>query len=366
MRKKLISILLILVVFISGACRSDPAPELPGGLADPSGAAPYIPDAANTPTRFRAVFFELFDTVTIVMGYADSQQEFDYYTGVIHSELYRLHMLFDIFHEYPGVSNIRTINQNAGVAPVEVDPVIIELIQLSKQAYRSTNGSVNIALGPVLGIWHTHRNAPNPALPDMAELLAANEFTSIDDVIVDEENSTVFLRREGMSLDVGTIGKGFAIELAAHRAIDAGFESFLLNVGGDVFAANAPPGRDFWNVGVEDPNLDDQNIVDVVAASSLAVFSSGDYRRYFVVDGVSYSHLIDPQTLTPAVRYRAVTVIHPRAAYAEILSTAAFIMDLDSATALLEDYGAQAIWILDDGQTFTTPGYETLSGGSVG
>lgn len=327
----------------------------------------YLPNSSiytmATPTRFNDFFLELFNTLSIVIGYADSQEEFDYYRNIIYNELYRLHMLFDIYNEYPGINNIYTINKNAGIAPVEVDPEIIELIKISKEAYNITNGVFNIALGSVLSIWHTHRNAENPTLPSMESLLIANEFTNINDIIIDEENSTIFLRYENMSLDVGSIGKGFAIELAVGRAREAGFESFLLNVGGDVLTANGPPERGFWNVGVESPDhsLNAQSVVDVVLADNLAVFVSGDYQRFFVIDGVAYSHIINPKTLMPAYNFRSVTVLHSSAVYSEILSLAAFIMDLEDGLELMARYDAEALWILNDGQIFTSPGYVNFS-----
>ena len=312
-------------------------------------------------TRYNDFFMELFNTLTVVVGYADSQEEFNYYRDIIFNELSRLHMLFDIYNEYPGINNIYTINKNAGIAPVEVDPVIIELIQVSKYAYYITNGTLNIALGPVLSLWHDHRNKEIPTLPSVESLLMANKYTNIEDIIIDEENHTIFLRYENMSLDVGSVGKGFAIDFAFQRAKEAGFEFFLLNVGGDVLTAKGPPTRGYWNVGVENPDIGAQDVIDVVLANNMAVFVSGDYQRFFVVDGVAYSHLIDPQTLMPATKFKSVTVLHPCALYAEILSVAAFIIDLESSFELLARHNAEALWVSNDNQIFTTSGYFEFS-----
>jgi len=306
--------------------------------------------------------FEWFDTVTQVMGYAESQEEFDVYNAIIRYELQRMHQLFDIYNEYPGLNNIRTINQNAGIAPVAVDPLLIELIEISIEAYHLTDGTVNVALGPVLELWHTHRHAEIPALPAMEALQAANAYTNIQDIVVDRENGTVFLRYENMSLDVGTTGKGFALDFVVRRAQEAGFQSFLINMGGDVLTADPPPGREAWNVGIEDPG-GGAGVVDVAAVVNLAVLASGDYRRYFVVDGVAYSHLIDPETLMPATHFRSVSVIHPSAVYAEILSTAIFILEFEAGLALLAAHGAEGVWITADGEILTTPGYSRFSGG---
>jgi thiamine biosynthesis lipoprotein len=310
--------------------------------------------------RFQSLSLEFFDTLTQIIGYADSQEEFDYFVDIIYSQLRTMHMLFDIYNEFEGINNLRTINQNAGIAPIVVDNKIVELIEASIEAYHLTNGTLNIALGPVLEIWHTHRHAEVAVLPCMDALREADRFTDISAIIIDSEARTVFLPYAEMSLDVGSVAKGFALDKASAFAREAGFQSFLLNMGGDVVAADPPPGREFWNIGVEEPTLTG-GIVDAIQTSNTAVLVSGDYRRYFVVEDISYSHIIDPATLMPAQNFSAVTVIHPSATYAEILSTAVFIMDIDSGMQLLSQFGAEAIWIFRNGEIFTTPGYLQFS-----
>jgi len=348
--------------------QSEQNPPQPPTIPQPPTQLPTTPppppseNIADALTRFNSVSFEFFDTITQVIGYAESREEFDAVNALIQHELLRMHQLFDIYNEYPNLNNLRTINQNAGLAHVSVDPILIELIERSIDAYHLTNGTVNIALGPVLEIWHTHRHADTPTLPDMELLQAANTYTNIHDIVVDAENGTVFLPYENMSLDVGGIAKGFALEIVARLAQDAGFQSFLVNMGGDVIVADPPPEREFWNVGVEDP-VGETRIVDVVSVTNMAVFASGDYRRYLLIDDIPHGHIIDPDTLMPAKLFRAVSVIHPSALYAEILSTAVFIIDIDSGIELLAEHGAEGIWITDDGQAFTTPGYSRFSDG---
>ena len=326
---------------------------------------PEMPAAVleNEYQRFSEFFLDVFDTVTIVSGYAKTQEEFDYFSKeVIRAELHRLHQLFDIFNEYPEINNMRTINNNAGILPVEVDPVIIEMLKLCIEAYHMTNGVVNIALGPVIDLWRKPMAlGAEPAVPDMSILLAANKLTNIHDVIIDEEKNTVFLRYEGMLLDVGSIAKGFAVELAAQKAIDAGFDSFILTVGGDVRVASAPRSgaRDTWGVGIESP-IAAGEMIDAVFVTDTSVFSSGDFQRYFIVDGVRYHHIIDPRTLMPAVNYRSVAVIYPDGGMADVLSTAAFILDIDEAKDILANFGAEAIWVLQDGDIKATDGFNKI------
>ena len=313
-------------------------------------------DETNDYQRFREMYLDVFDTLTVVVGYAQSREQFDYFSrDVIRAELQRLHQLFDIFNEYEGINNIRTINNNAGIAPVEVDPVIIELLQLSVEAYHISGGLVNVAIGPVTNIW---RGAISEGvMPNMEDLLAAGRHTDISDIIINKEMNTVFLQHEAMSLDVGSIAKGFAVELAAQAAIAAGFDSFSLTVGGDVRVAEGPRGgdRDVWGIGVSNPEGGDR--LSAVFTTNTSIFSSGDYMRYFMADGQRFHHIIDPRTLMPADAHRMVTVVYPDSGFADILSLVAFILDTGEAKEFLADFGAEAIWMQQDGTVVTTSGW---------
>ena len=301
----------------------------------------------NNKLRFNHILsFDLFDTLTSVIGYAQSYEEFEYFTSIIYEELKHLNQLFNKFNEYQGLNNIRTINSNAGIQPVEVHPDIMSLIMTGIDAYHKTGGVVNIAIGPITSIWRKYILAGEAVLPCMDALLMANKLTNINDIIIEEENNTVFLRYEGMSLDVGSIGKGFAMELAVQKAVNAGFEAFALHVGGDVHLVGAPLSgdRDAWGIGILDPKIPGE-IADVIFAADAAVFTSGDYLRFYKVDGARYHHIIDPRTLMPAVVVSSATVVYPSSTKAEILSLAAFILGVDEGKEL----GFNAIWILPDG-----------------
>ena len=309
-------------------------------------------------TRFSYISLDLFDTLISILGYAESQEGFDYFIQYIYAELYRLHKLLDKFHEHPGINNIKTINNNAGVQPVEVHPDIIEMLMIGIEAYHTTNGAVNIAIGPVTNIWREYISANNIILPCMDKLSAAGELININDIIIDEARNTVFLRYEGMVLDVGSIGKGFAMERAAQKAINMGLESFALIVGGDARLAKGPrgEGRDNWGVGILNPDNPNE-IIDAIFAANTAVATSGDYQRFFKVDGIRYHHIIDPRTLMPANTVRSVTVIYPSSIIAENLSLAAFILDINEAKDIIAHFGAEAMWVLPDGTIITTDGF---------
>lgn len=329
-------------------------------------AVPAVTGCTGPANKYQTQFYDVFDTVTTLTGYAGSEREFQKHAQSVHGELLRLHRLFDIYNAYDGINNLKTVNDNAGISPVTVDPAILDLLELSKAACAETSGAVNAALGPVLRIWHDYRAAgladpASAALPSVDELREAARYTSIDRVVIDRENSTVFLPDSRMSLDVGAMAKGFAAQAAADLARENGFVSGTLNAGGNVCAIGSPQdGRQNWSVGVQSPEGAPEPY-DVIYISGCAAVTSGSYQRYYTVDSADYHHIIDPQTLYPATGVRAVTVVHPNSAAADILSTAAFILPYEQGRELVERSGGQAVWILADGSERCTVGYEAIS-----
>ena len=110
-------------------------------------------------TRYTTIFYDVFDTVTQVIAYCESEEEFNTQMQALHQDLIAYNQLYDIYNDYDGVVNVKTINENAGKAPVQVDDRILSMLELARQMYDLTGGKINIAMGSVLGIWHDYREA---------------------------------------------------------------------------------------------------------------------------------------------------------------------------------------------------------------
>ncbi len=310
--------------------------------------------------KYTATFLTLFDTVTTIVGFAESEEAFTQTAQAIHDDLLVYHQLFDIYNEYEGLNNLRTINDRASVSPVETDPIIIDLLLDCKEYYALTDGKVNVAMGQVLRLWHDARDASNndPAhafLPDWAALEEASQHTDLDTVVIDEEENTVFFTDPPVKLDVGAVAKGWAAQKAAEKAP----EGLLISVGGNVCAtgpkdASGTP----WVVGVDDP--DGSAYLHTLNITSGNLVTSGDYQRYFLVDGKVYHHIIDPETLYPSTYWRSVTVLCEDSGLADALSTALFLLPLEEGQALLEKTGAEAMWVDAQGQEYFSPGFESF------
>jgi thiamine biosynthesis lipoprotein len=326
---------------------------------------------ARTETkRYQAEFLSLFDTVTTIVGYSDSEEHFRDFAEEMRGKIEEYHRLYDIYNDYEGISNVKTINDNAGIAPVKVDSKIIDMLQFAMDEYEATGGTVNVALGSVLKIWHDYRDAglgdPESAeLPPMEALQEAARHTDIGNVIIDEAASTVFIKDPLLRLDVGAVAKGYAAEQVAQYFEGQGVKSLLLSIGGNVRAIGEKlvpdsAGEKRWNIGIQNPDKlsPDTEIMNVLI-EGLSVVSSGIYERYYVVGGEQYHHIIDPATLMPADYFAQVTILCRDSGRGDALSTAVFNMPLEQGRALVDSLeGVEAAWVMKDGSIAYSDGFE--------
>lgn len=328
--------------------------------------------------KFSTYFMDSFDTVTTLIGYCEDEETFNEQAQFAHDVMLYLHKLYDRYNSYEGLVNIYTLNQCAAQEPVQVDDLLFSLLTFAKSQYALCQGQTNIAMGSVLSIWHDYREAglddpENAQLPPMDLLESANAHVSIDDLVLDAENQTVFFADPQLQLDVGAVAKGYAAEIVAQLLLNGDMPSFILSTGGNVRVGIAPQdGRSAWGIGIQDPDgaiLGTGDIVETFYLSGMSVVTSGDYQRFYTVDGTNYHHLIDPDTLMPGDYYRAVSIVTEDSGYADMLSTAAYLMPYEQSRAFVESLdGVEALWILPDGTIEMTDGAYAVSrtGGASG
>lgn len=310
------------------------------------------------PRRFEASFLTLFDTVTTIVGYAETEEDFRQTAQQLHDDLLEYHQLFDIYHEYAGMNNLKTVNDRAGGDPVGVDSRLIDLLLFCRELEGRTGGRVDITMGSVLALWHEARSngvddPEHAALPDGGALEEASKHMGFDLLEIDEEASTLRLTDPLARLDVGAVAKGYAVE----RVCQTARPGLLVSVGGNVRATGPKPTGEPWVVGVQEPDGGKEDYLHTLYVSDSSVVSSGDYQRYYTVDGVRYHHIIDPDTRYPAARWRAVTVMCADSGLADGLSTALFLLPRDEGEALARQCGAQALWVAPDGTLSYTDGF---------
>ena len=324
---------------------------------------------AARPERCTSVWYDLFDTVTTVVCYTSSDDEWNAQMQALHADLLELHRLFDIYHHYDGMVNLYDLNQTAAAGPVAVDERLFQLLEFSAALYEKTGGKTNIALGPVLSLWHDAREAALDGmvrnhldavrLPDPDALAAAAQHCSIDGLILDPAAQTVYYADPQLQLDVGAVAKGYAAELAAQAAEARGLTCALLSLGGNLRAIGEKPDGTPWTGGLENPlDTSADFLCTVPLQTGESLVTSGDYQRYYEVDGVRYHHLIDPDTLYPANFFHAVCVLTDDSALADGFSTALFCTGLEDGMRLVEETpGLEAAWVLADGSVQYSAGF---------
>lgn len=310
--------------------------------------------------------FEYFDTITTFMAYTEDEEEFKHYTDVLTEELKKYHQLFNSYDRFEGVNNFLTINENAGKEPVEVDPSVIDLIKYSKEMYELTDGKINIAMGSLLGLWHDARevsvNNPEEAkIPEESVLKQASEHKDIDAIEIDEEKNTVYISDPDVQIDIGAIGKGYATKIIANRLREEGLKHGILSVGGDdvLFGDNPASENSYYKIAIQNPDLEDKEepYSSVVSLKNTSVVTSGDYQRYFIVDGKRYHHIIDPETMYPSTKWRSVSVIMDDIAEADTISTYLFIIGYEEGLEFAKKVGAEVLWIDEDYKQLKTNGW---------
>lgn len=318
-----------------------------------------------------------FDTITTYMSYVSSEDEFNEQCDYIEEQLNYYDQLFDKYNTYNGMNNLKTINDNAGKKAIEVDQPLIDLLNLSIERNRKISSKVNIAFGSVINIWHDYREEAEShdgvgTVPSDVELEKANQHTSIDSIEIDEKKKTVYINDALVSIDVGATAKGYAIELIKDGLIEMGVDNFLLSGGGNVASHGQRKIQkegefylddcaDKFCVGIESPqdgnyaaSADDPDSENeaVLVVQGESIVTSGDYQRFYQdVNGVRYHHLIDPETLYPAVHFRSVSIITEDSGLADFLSSAVFLMEYEEGLKLVNSLdGVEAIWLLEDGK----------------
>ncbi len=304
-----------------------------------------------------------FDTVFYYQEYNQDKDASEAHFNEAVSLFTHYNDLFDIYNDYAGMNNLKTVNDNAGIAPVTVDPEIIAMLEEAKQFYTWSDGEFDITMGALLNVWHTYRengitlneeNKQGP-LPTDAELSEAASHKGWDKVVIDDSANTVYITDASVSIDVGGIAKGYATEKIAQKlASEDNIGTIAINAGGNNRTINAKPDGSPWRVRIQNPDGEDKLII-VSETGSWSFVTSGDYERYYVAtDGKKYHHIIDPETNYPADRYRSVSIITKDSSAADCLSTTLFTLSMEDGQKVLDEYEqatgnhADAIWVMSE------------------
>ena len=312
-----------------------------------------------------------FNTFLNIIGWCNDKDEFDNYFDIAVDDFNSYNQLFDIYHNYEGINNIKTINDNAGVQAVTVDPEIVEMLDLAQEFSEMSDNEFDVTFGAVLKIWHSYRelgiqyndDGEYGPLPDLSQLEEAAANTGWQFVEIDHENNTVFITNPEASIDVGSIAKGFTAEKVARHLESLGLTYGVVNAGGNNRTINAKPDGSGYTVGVQNPGGDTPTLVTIDSPGKSSSFvTSGDYQNYYIgTDGNVYHHIINPETLYPADYFHSVTIVCSNSGIADAFSTTLFTLSYEDGLALVNSYNkdnpdnqVDVVWVMDSDREFET------------
>ena len=265
------------------------------------------------------------------------------------NEIKRIEKLISSWDENSQTSAIR---KNAGIRPVKVDQELFNLIRRSKKISDLTHGAFDISYASMDKIWKFDGSMKE--MPDSAAVAASVSKINYKDIILDAENTTVYLKNKGMKIGFGAIGKGYAANKALGIMSKLGLDGTLVNASGDLISWGKDEGGKSWKIGISNPKQKDQ-IFSWLNIDETAIVTSGNYEKFVTINGERFSHIIDPRTGYPVKGLSSVSIICPNAELADALATSVFVLGKDAGLKLINNLkGIECILVTDDQKMLTS------------
>jgi thiamine biosynthesis lipoprotein len=242
-------------------------------------------------------------------------------------------------------SQTSDINRNAGIKPVTVDSELFELIERAIGISKLTDGAFDISYASMDRIWKF--DGSMTVMPSEEEITASVSKVGYQNIILDNENSTIFLKLEGMKIGFGAIGKGYAADKAKDLLISKGVPSGIINASGDMNTWGKQPNGSEWKVAITNP-MDKNKVFALLPINNGAVVTSGNYEKFVNFNGKGYTHIIDPRTGYPSIGIISVTVFAPKAELADALATSVFVMGKEAGLDRINQLPKIECIIIDD------------------
>ena len=253
-------------------------------------------------------------------------------------------------------TDVVRINVAAGIAPVQVHDDVFEVIERAVYFAGLSGGAFDPTVGPLVSLWGIAGD--NPRVPLQTEIDAVLPLINWQDITLDRETRSVFLKRPGMALDLGAIAKGYAADQAAAIVKKNRLKRAVIDLGGNIITSGEKRDKSLWRVGIQNPVESRGAYIGIVQVREQSVVTSGVYERYFEADGVRYHHIFSPSSGYPSRNdLLSVTIIADNSMDADALSTATFVLGYEKGRALIESLeNTEAVFVFEDKSVRMTPG----------
>ncbi|MDQ1166532.1 FAD:protein FMN transferase [Flavobacterium sp. SORGH_AS_0622] len=285
-------------------------------------------------------------TITVV---AENEKKGNENINLAIEEIRRIEKLLTT---YSTDSQTNLINDNAGIQPVKVDLEVFNLIERSIGISKITQGAFDISYGSIdKSLWNFDKTMTT--LPDALTAKKMVHLIDYRNIMLDKENSTVFLKEKGMRIGFGGIGKGYAAEMAKQILLKQNVQSGIINASGDLSAWGLQPDGKKWTIGVANPDSPN-GAFSYMEISNKAVATSGNYEKFVTINGKKYSHTIDPKTGLPITGIKSVTIIASNAEFADAMATPISVMGIKAGLFLIDQIPDLYCIIIDDSNKIYT------------
>lgn len=308
----------------------------------------------SLPVRAHSAVFRKNTTVMgtdleITVSIADKTSAEKAFDAVI-KEMVRIEQVMSEWRENTLVSQI---NRNAGIRAVVVNDELFNVISAALQVSELSGGAFDISWAGMREIWRFEKGKERvPSDQEIKDKITLVDYREIE---LNREKKTVFLRKKGMSIGLGGIAKGYAVDMAMQALVNSGIKDAIVKAGGDMRIQGTEDGKP-WEIGIQHPRNRDK-LIARLKLSNISISTSGDYERFFIKDGVLYHHIIDPKTGYPAKECSSVTIIGPDTMTTDALSTAVFVLGPEKGMKLIRSLnGIEGIIADGTGKIYTSPG----------
>ena len=243
-----------------------------------------------------------------------------------------------IMSNYKDDSELSQVNKNAAKAPVPCSRELLEVLERSQRYSELSDGAFDVTVSPVIAAWGFFTGKGRiPSDKELAKLLPAVSYRN---VVINRDNNpekpgSVLFKNPRTKIDLGAIGKGYAVDKALEIVRKYAVDNACINLGGNIYVLGAPTDKNAWKVGVQHPR-DKGEILGYLELKDEATATSGDYERFFEIKGKRYSHIIDPRTGMPVKDVVAVTIVAPTGTAVDALSTSVFVLGLEKGMNLVK------------------------------
>ena len=244
-------------------------------------------------------------------------------------EIERIENMISSWKEYSQTSKI---NKQAGISPVKVDQELFDLIYRSKKISKLTLGAFDISFASMESLWKFDKSSQ--LMPSKAKVEQASSLINWENIELDMEDKTVFLREKGMRIGFGAIGKGYAANMAIQKMKQYCIEGALVNASGDIICWGKNIKSDKWKIMISDPE-DPNSPLAWLEIQDQAVVTSGSYEKYAIIEGQRYAHIIDPRSGYPVTGLKSVTIVCPDAELADAFATSVFVLGPEEGLSLI-------------------------------